>query len=200
MRDFASLGSGGCGGKIERLSALARRHKNEIITERNSQLDARSLGADVRWNARHDEGKQDPSRRIGRTTLNSNVTPHCCTVGASATLWEHNLAAHQEVDRAQERIGTRSVKLQQKQPLTAAPSSMLVPLECARVDPLIANPHERKRQRDYAWRSSLGQSDMTTLGSLLPNSHRARPFGVTTCDNLFTRIAAGLKFDERLWL
>jgi len=23
---------------------------------------------------------------------------------------------------------------------------------------------------------------------------------VTTCDNLFTRIAAGLKFDEGLWL
>lgn len=54
MRDFASLGSVGAEGKSNGLSALARRHKNEIITERNSQLDARSLGADVRWNAPHE--------------------------------------------------------------------------------------------------------------------------------------------------
>lgn len=44
----------GAEGKSNGLSALARRHKNEIITERNSQLDARSLGADVRWNAPHE--------------------------------------------------------------------------------------------------------------------------------------------------
>lgn len=61
----------GAEGKSNGLSALARRHKNEIITERNSQLNARR--------------KARPVRRIGRTTLNSNVTPHCYTVGASAT-------------------------------------------------------------------------------------------------------------------
>ncbi|MCK1580906.1 hypothetical protein IVB03_15255 [Bradyrhizobium sp. 168] len=62
MRDFASLGSVGAEGKSNGLSALARRHKNEIITERNSQLDARSLGGrPLECAARMKESKTRPS-------------------------------------------------------------------------------------------------------------------------------------------
>ena len=70
-------------------------------------------------------------------------------------------------------IGAQSVKLQQKQLLTSAPSPTLVPLDRTRVDPaLVANRHARQGQRDCAWKSGLGQPGMARLSS---SERPARP-------------------------